>query len=175
MSDLHDRIRDLYKGELKRAKAEMNAARDEVARLWQQYEKRCGPIEKKKSGRPSIWKGFEGFFLVGEVEAILARNAREIETGERWDAEVGETDIREMKRITVAQAIRRVVRNFPELKARIGHLDDRTLQARYQMAANHWSEARKKPLERQMEAARGRLNEAIGKVNNLCDSFELDD
>ena len=173
MSGCCNPIREEYGVLIKQAQAEMHAARDEAMRLWHQYEERSGLVTKRKSGRPSVWRGLDGLWLVRDVEEILARNAREMETGERWDAEEGETNSREIKRITVAQAIRRAVRRDPELKKKFAHLSDRTLQARYQMAADCWSQARREPREREREAAMDRWREAIREVNRLCDLRDM--
>jgi hypothetical protein len=63
MSDLHDKIRDFYRAELKRAKAEMNAALDEVACLLQRREKVHGPLQKKSRAGRQFGRALLGSFL----------------------------------------------------------------------------------------------------------------
>jgi hypothetical protein len=194
VSDLHSKIRDLCEAELKRAKAEMNAARDEVERLWQQHEKTHGPFEKKKSGRPSIWKGFIGFVLVEAVEEIIIRKLKregeadeeEVEEEERSvflepeDYELLQTANKvhaygSRRLYNLHQAIRKAVRTHPilqEHKEVFSRLSDRALQARYQQAADCWSDSRKGAVDREWKAALSRLQEATKEVNRLCDSLE---
>jgi hypothetical protein len=198
VSDLHSKVRDLYEAELKRAKAEMNAARDEVERLWQQREKTHGPAEKKKSGRPSIWRGYIGFVLVGAVEEIIIRKLRRAYYGdeEEVDEEERSVDLHDpedygllemanekhahspkggRRLYNLAQAVRKAVKTDPRLqehKEVFSRLSDRALQARYQQAAEFWSNSRGEASDREREAARSRLREAIEEVNRLCDALE---
>jgi hypothetical protein len=190
VSDLHDKIRDFYKAELKRAKAEMNAARDEVVCLWQRREKTHGPVEKKKSGRPPIWKGLVGYALVDAVEEIIIRKLRR---GYDVDEEEQSVDLHDPEDYEIlesaneahaygsgrlynlAQAIRKAVRTNPilqEHKAVFSRLSDRALQARYQQAADFWSDSRGRAFGREWKAARSRLREATEEVNRLCDARE---
>jgi hypothetical protein len=193
VSDLHNKIRDFYKAEIKRAKAEMNAARDEVVCLWQQREKTHGPVEKKKSGRPPIWKGLVGSFLVDAVEEIIIRKLRRGEDGDEEERSVDLHDPEDYEILdsvnevhahspkggrryyNLAQAIRKAVRTDPilqEHKAVFSRLSDRALQARYQQAADFWSGSRGRAFDREWEAARSRLKEATEEVNRLCDAVE---
>jgi len=166
--DLDTRVHAI-KARLREARAEMNAAGAEVKRFWAEYGKVYGPLEKKKSGRPSIWKGHDGGFLVHMVEDYLAENLEEVRTRERRDPE----DTRPVKRITTSQAIRCALKNIPWLRKKIGHLDDRTLQARYQMAANYWSQARRNAVWRKHSKARRRWTNAIDEVGHLCDLLDV--
>jgi hypothetical protein len=195
MRDLEDKIRDYYKAELKRAKDEMNAARAECKRLWAEREKVNGPVERKKSGRPTIWKGFIGSVLVKAVEEIVIRKLR----GKDEDEEARSVDphdpedyrLLEMadrvhahspkgsrRLYSLAQAIRKAVRTDPLLqqhKEVFSRLSDRALQARYQQAADYWSKARRKPREQEWETAMERWREAIDEVDRLCDSCDMMD
>jgi hypothetical protein len=194
MSDLDDKIRDLYKAELKRAKAEMNAARDEVACLLQRHEKTHGPVQRKKSGRPSIWKGFIGAVLVKAVEEIIIRMLRGGEDGDEEERSVDLYDpedygLLEMadgvhahspkgsrRLYSLAQAIRKAVKTHPILqkhRAVFSRLSDRALQARYQQAADFWSGNRRRAFDREWKAVRSRLQEATEEVNRLCDFLDL--
>jgi hypothetical protein len=86
--NLDDKVREVTGLLLKRAHAEMLAASAEVERLWKENEKLRGPFEKKKSGRPSIWKGIVGFKLVNAVETILIEKMRgQEEAGEEEENE----------------------------------------------------------------------------------------
>jgi hypothetical protein len=189
MSDLHDKIRDLYRAELKRAKAEMNAARDEVACLWQRREKTHGSVQKKKLGRPSIWKGFIGFVLVEAVEEIIILKLRGGEDEEERSVDLYDPKdygLLEMadgvhahspkgsrRLFSLAQAIRKAVRTNPILqkhKEVFSRLPDRALQARYQQAADFWSGNRRRAFDRKWKAALSRLEEATEEVNRLCDA-----
>lgn len=157
--------RDDCKAQLRMLKAEYDATKAEKDRLWREMEKRRGPAFKKKSGRPSIWLGLEGLFLVSVVEWILAENA---EQAGRRDEE-GNV----IKRITVSLAIRRAILTNPALKEKFGHLlaKPRTLQARYQMAANCFSDFRMGPLREEYEAAERRLVEVVKRCNALLDTL----
>jgi hypothetical protein len=191
MSDLHDKIRDFYRAELKRAKAEMNAALDEVACLLQRREKIHGPLQKKKSGRPSIWKGLIGFILVDAVEETIIRKLRGGEDGDDGDDEERSVDLNDpedyrllrahspkgsRRLFSLAQAIRKVVRTNPILlkhKEVFNRLPDRALQARYQQAADFWSGNRRRAFDREWKAAHSRLVEATKEVDRLCDALEI--
>ena len=199
MSDLHDKIRDYYEAELKRAIAEMNAARDEVARLWQQLEKRRGPIERKKSGRPRVWRGFIGAVLVQAVEETIIRKLRVTEgvteDGDEEERAVNVHDPEDYRLLeladgvhahspkgsrqlfSLAQAIRRAVRTDPILqkhKEVFSGLSPRALQARYQQAADFWSGNRERAFDREWEAALSRQRDATDEVNRLLRRLDED-
>lgn len=178
-SDLDDKIENYFKAELKRAKAEMNAASDEIKRIWAEREKIYGPVEKKKSGRPTIWRGFIGYVLVDAVEDFLARCKYSPEdhglTPQEYEEEIGVPAKYGGQRVSLAQAVRRAVRTHPILQRHndvFDRLSDRALQARYQTAADFWSKARRRAEEQGYEAASKRWTDAIEEVNRLCDILE---
>ena len=179
----------------------MNAATDEVARLWQQLEKTRGPVQRKKSGRPRIWKGFIGAVLVRAVEEIIIRKLRGAEDedeDEDEDEEERAVDVRDpedyrlleladgvhahspkgsRRLFSLAQAIRKAVRTSPILqkhKEVFSGLSDRALQARYQQAADFWSSNRGRAFDREWDAAVNRQREATDEVNRLCDALDED-
>jgi hypothetical protein len=104
---------------------------------------------KEKSGRPGIWRGLAGYLLVKAVEEIQAAN----------------------ERYSVARAIRKAIKTDPILKGYkpIHRISDRALQARFQQAADYWSDARTDALRRDLDAAHGRVTEAIDRANTLRD------
>jgi hypothetical protein len=183
--DRHDEFREFAKKRLRKALAEMNAAYAEVMRLWAEREKIDGPVNKRKKGRPTIWKGFIGFVLVGAVEEILIRKMRGKEEGEDSPS-VDPNDPEDYELLIIAnriharsptgsrrlfnlaQAIRKAVRTHPILQRHkdvFDRLSDRALQARYQTAADYWSEARRRPREDEYKAATDRWTEAIEEVH----------
>ena len=170
----------------------MNAAKDEVLRLWAELEKVRGPTERKKSGRPTIWKGSVGSVLVEAVEEIIIRKLKGEEDGEEGWVDLHDPEdygllqmacrvhahkTKGTRRLyNLAQVIRKAVRTDPILqqhKEVFGRLSDRALQARYQQAADYWSKAREEPREREREAAMDRWTEAIERVNKLCDLLDM--
>jgi hypothetical protein len=183
MSD--DEFREFVKEQLREALAEMKAARAEVKRLWAQREKIYGPVNKKKKGRPTIWKGFIGSVL---VEEILIRKMKEGDEDEDGYISVDPHDPEDYECLifadrihahgpksgsgrlfNLAQAIRKAVRTHPILQRHkdvFDRLSDRALQARYQTAADYWSEARRKPREDEFAAARERWEEAIEEAHH---------
>jgi hypothetical protein len=194
VSDLHDKIRDYYKAQLKRTTAEMNAARDEVVRLWQQLEKTRGPVQRKKPGRPRIWRGFIGAVLVQAVEETIIRKLRGTEDGDEEERAVDARDPEDYRLLeladgvhahspkgsrrlfSLAQAIRKAVRTNPILqkhKEVFSRLPDRALQARYQQAADFWSGNRRRAFDREWKAALSRLEEATKEVDRLGDALEI--
>jgi hypothetical protein len=88
---------------------------------------------KVKSGRPSIWRGLQGYYLVLAVEEILAN-----------------------EHITVSRAIRKAIRTDDLLRERkeVHRLSDRALQARYQQAADYWADAVQARLKKDLDLAR---------------------
>jgi hypothetical protein len=103
--------------------------------------------EKRKSGRPKIWRGFKGFLLVQAVEKIRTENPG----------------------FSIARAIRRAIKMHPILKGckDIHRLKDRGLQARYQQAAGYWSSALQGEITKDMERASERLDMAIETMETL--------
>ena len=110
-----------------RVVAEVHAALREIRAMWVEnrssrfqvpMHRGRGPTGKTKLGRPSVWKGIEGFLLVYAVKEIRAR-----------------------QRCSLAHAIRHVTKKYPTLKRykALCSPDDGTLQVRYQEAANYWS------------------------------------
>jgi hypothetical protein len=177
-TSLDEQIRELTKVQLRRAKAELDAAQAESLRLLDKRLEAHRPPSKKKSGRPRIWRGGIGFQLVEAVEEFQARCERDPEdyglTPEEYEQETGVPAKYAGRRISLAQAIRRVVRTHPILKkhSAILRLSDRALQARYQQAADCWSKAREKARDEEEEAASERWHAAIEEVNRLCDLLE---
>jgi len=172
----------------------MHAARAEVHRLRAEREKVYGPVEKKKSGRPSIWRGPIGQAFVEAVEETIIKKLREGEDEEEAidldDPEVYGS-LQRAERVhahrpkgsrrlyNLAQAIRKAVRTHPLLeqyKEVFGRLSDRALQARYQQAADCWSKARREPRDQEREAAMDRWEEATEEFRRWRDARDsLDD
>jgi hypothetical protein len=178
MSVSLEELRELTKAELRRAGAELDLAAAEMRRLYQKYFDAHGNPSKKKSGRPTIWRGKIGLRLVQEVEEFRARCERGPEdyglTPEEYEQEYGVPAKYAGGRISLAQAIRRAIKTDPVLKkhSTILRLTDRALQARYQQAADCWSKARQETQDNELEAARKRWKVAISCVNALCDELE---
>jgi hypothetical protein len=176
-----DRI-NLARKALKRADADREAAMAEYHRLYERFERRLerqlnqprpwlsgrpttDPLadnfsemikmerEKGKSGRPGIWRGLAGFLLVKAVEEI------------QWANE----------RYSVARAIRKAIKTDPVLKGYkpIHRISDRALQARFQQAADYWSDARTDAIRRDLDAAHERVTEAIHTANTLRDVVDF--
>jgi hypothetical protein len=118
MSDLDYKIRDFCKARLKEAHAEMMTARAEVQRLWAEREKVDGPVKKKKSGRPSIWKGSVGCALVHAVEEIIIRKLSEGGNEE----EEGPVDLRDPEYYGLLQLADRVHARSPKGSSRLYNL-----------------------------------------------------
>jgi hypothetical protein len=77
------------------------------------------PTDKTREGRPPIWQGYEGLRLVREVKKRQAN-----------------------KRCSLAQAVKWVIKNDPMFKnnsAHIKKLGGRSLEVRYQEAADYWA------------------------------------
>ena len=83
---------------------------------------------KAKFGRPSIWRGHEGYFLAKAVEEIRAED----------------------KRCSLKGAISRALKTHPSLKnsKAIHRMKGRALEARYQQAADFWADASKPNCEK---------------------------
>jgi hypothetical protein len=116
--------------------------------------KQGGPLRKTKEGRPPVWAGTEGYLLVKTVE--------EIQASERCSRTV---------------AIKKAINREPILNecAAIRRLGDRTLQIRYQQAANHWSERRAASLKRKLDVANDAARQAYRNVRvlrGLLDTLE---
>jgi hypothetical protein len=136
----HERVRrawDRYSKQLDRiiqrkpqhSKGLRFVIRPESYDVWFDSDFRRG--SKSKEGRPSIWLGVQGYFLICAVDEILAADDR----------------------CTISKAIRKAVRTDPILKDReeIRRLPDRALQARYQQAAYYWAEALAHKLKEKLE------------------------
>ena len=151
-----DGSREQLKEQIRRVKAEFDDAVAESRRLYAKLEKLKGPRQKIKSGRPSIWKGHEGGYLVLAVEEILAKHK---ENG---------------RRPSLADAIRWAVKTDPVLQRTkaICRLTDRALQARYQQAADYWSKSRSDPLYRDLDASYKRAADAFGRLLSLEAAFD---
>ena len=145
---------DEIRAQLKRAQAWADEAQADVHRLLAKMMKRRGPFKKKKSGRPSIWWGMEGYVLVRAVE--------EIQANERCSRSV---------------AIKKAINKEHILKkcAAIRRLSDRTLQIRYQQAADHWSKTRAASLKRELDAANDiakQARAAVRAIRGVLDAIE---
>lgn len=169
---------NLARKALKRADADREAAMAEYHRLYERLERhlerqlnqlrpsrnlsrrpttdpeadQCSEMakmerKKEKSGRPGIWRGLAGYLLVKAVEEIQAAN----------------------ERYSVARAIRKAIKTDPILKEYkpIHRISDRALQARFQQAADYWSDARTDALRRDLDTGHGRVMEAIHRANTL--------
>ena len=164
-------------GGVKRLYEEATARRKDawknVERAWRRYERYMdrkrsyrerGPENidswsdfrrenNQKEGRPSIWRGLEGYFLVSEVEKIQAAD----------------------KSCTVAKAIRRAIRTHLILKEckTVHRISDRALQARYQQAAEYWADAIRADLRKELERAREDFDEALRSEQSLGGLLEI--
>jgi len=166
-ADLIDKLRDA----LKMADARRESAMTEYRRLYERFQKLGPPrvrdwhrrpttdpfetgfseieahLGKAKSGRPGIWRGLAGYWLVKSVEEIQAGN----------------------KSCSLARAIRKAVKTDPVLRdcKPIRRLSDRALQARYQQAAEYRAVALRDALRRELDRAREKADDAIRDVGTL--------
>jgi hypothetical protein len=163
--DLKNKVRDA----LKVADARRASAMAEYRRLYEKFQKlgpprvrdwrprpTTDPFEtgfsemedgKRKSGRPGIWKGSAGYWLVKTVEEIQEANGR----------------------CSLAQAIRKAVKTDSVLKnyKPLRRISDRALQARYQQAAEYWALARRGVLRKELDKAREAAEIAIERAGSL--------
>jgi hypothetical protein len=167
MSDL---LRLVLEGELRKAQAELTTAMAEWDRLIKKQSEAHPrhPNSKKKSGRPTIWKGLTGLQLVEAVEVLQTKREQCPKDYEDYpDGWKG----RFAGRHSLAWVIRWVVKNHPILRKNktILRLSDRALQARYQQAADCWSEVRRNALDAEIKTAHERLRATVNRVSALDD------
>jgi hypothetical protein len=164
--------RQRVKGLYQEAVTQRQAAWNDVERAWKRYEKQAyrkrsyrekGPKnfdawadfrgEKRKEGRPSIWRGIQGYLLVSEVEKIRAAD----------------------EKCTVAKAIRKAVRTASILKdrAEVRRISDRALQARYQQAAEYWADAILADLKKELERAQELHEMALSNENTIGSLLDM--
>jgi hypothetical protein len=134
----------------KRSSPELTELEEAVTEYRDLYQKlyglhrAAGPTGKSKVGRPSIWRGPEGFYFFCAV-----------------------TKARKTKPRSIAGAIQWVIKTDPMLKD-WSRFSAAALQVRYQEAAKHWSWVLKPEQHQAMQAA---LDVSLNRVLAALDAF----